>query len=416
MKTTVPAVPNLRGFGGRTHRRWLGNDRGFALVITLFIVALVTVLVLEFYFEASVELDLSVNYSHDVQAYHLAMAGIQFAKALLLRDQTNVDGPEDDWYKLALLPACFGPKQLIELAQTAQSTSGTPTPPPSPTAPTETEGAADPRAEGCVTLRITDEAGKLPLNALLSPNSTADTPPDATWLNVFKQFFRSVEIDPEIVDALVDWVDQNDDEYGTGGAENSYYERLSTPYKTQGGPMRTIGDLRLIRGFDAETLAKLFPGKTPDDVADLDLGTNPYLTVYGTSSTTVGAPPVSPPRTGTGATPPATGAPPPATSSTPPKVNVNTASREVLQAMIAAAPGGGTPPDIDDLLTRRQSQQFKTVNEALPGAAALARLLDVKSQFFRVESVGHVDVVQKKIVAVLQRTQNTATLVYFKVE
>src|SRR5437899_12730025 len=88
-------------------RRSLSNERGIALVITLFVVALVTVLVLEYHFDAAVELDLAANYANDVQAYHLALAGVRFAQALLQRDDPKADGPEDEWYNLGLVPACF---------------------------------------------------------------------------------------------------------------------------------------------------------------------------------------------------------------------------------------------------------------------------------------------------------------------
>ena len=84
--------------------------------MTLFVVALVTILVLEYHFDASVEMDLAANYAGDVQAYHLAMAGVRFAQALLQRDNPKADGPDDSWYKLGLVPACFSPQQLIELA------------------------------------------------------------------------------------------------------------------------------------------------------------------------------------------------------------------------------------------------------------------------------------------------------------
>ena len=110
----------LRAGGGLdpTARRSLGNEQGLALVITLFVVALVAVLVLEYHFDASVELDLAANYANDVQAYHLALAGVHFAQALLQQDNSKSDGPESKWYQLGLVPACFAPQQLLALAAT----------------------------------------------------------------------------------------------------------------------------------------------------------------------------------------------------------------------------------------------------------------------------------------------------------
>jgi type II secretory pathway component PulK len=86
--------------------------------MTLFVVALVTVLVLEYHFDASVEIDLAMNYANDVQAYHLALAGVRFAQALLQQAPKDTNGLEDTWYKFGLVPACFSPQQLLELATT----------------------------------------------------------------------------------------------------------------------------------------------------------------------------------------------------------------------------------------------------------------------------------------------------------
>src|SRR4030095_5352981 len=96
-------------------RRYREQEQGVALVMTLFVVALVTVLVLEYHFDASVEIDLAMNYANDVQAYHLALAGVRFAQALLEQAPKDTNGPEDTWYKLGLFPACFSPQQLLEL-------------------------------------------------------------------------------------------------------------------------------------------------------------------------------------------------------------------------------------------------------------------------------------------------------------
>jgi general secretion pathway protein K len=239
---------------------------------------------------------------------------------------------------------------------------------------------------GCVSLRITDEDGKLPLNALMPPVTSqaagsVNAPTDPNWMQIFQAFFVSFKIDPEVVDALSDWLDADDTPRGSSGAERGYYERLPVPYKPPDGRMRTPEELRLVKGLDnPEELAKLFPGTTPEAVADLDLGSNSYLTVFGAEQ----------PQQA--------------------RVNLNTATPEVLTALIA-----GLQPDnsaaqtvVQDIVARRQEKQFRTLNEAVQGTnlrQALGRVADVKSTHFRVESVGVVGVVRKKIVAVLKRPQ-----------
>jgi type II secretory pathway component PulK len=411
--------------------------------MTLFVVALVTVLVLEYHFDASVEIDLAMNYANDVQAYHLALAGVRFAQALLQQAPKDTNGPEDTWYKLGLVPACFSPQQLLELA-TAGLGDGLPT--EGRDAKTAlSQRVADHRVEdigqggeGCVILQIADEDSKLPINALMPPNGDDNQPPPDVWYRTFQRFFESFKIDPEIVDALIDWLDAGDNPRGTGGAEKSYYQSLPIPYAPPNGPMRTPGELRLVKGLDdVETLAKLFPGVTLEAVADLDLGSNKYLTPFGAEPTQTGTPTGTPTGTRTGSQ---TGSQAnPQTSTQTAKVNVNTASPEVLKALILGVQNdGGRParsssnPDsvVEEIVAKRQEKKLKNLNEVGPGVnlTDLGRVADVKSTHFRIESTGVVGIVQKKIVAVLKRDAQQAgnsnpanqarqmTMLYFKVE
>ncbi|MGQ4807176.1 hypothetical protein NKDENANG_00520 [Candidatus Entotheonellaceae bacterium PAL068K] len=371
----------LRGIVGR----YVADRRGMALVLTLFVVALITVLVLEYHFDASVEIDLAANYGSEVQAYHLALSGVNFARALLLQDEPQADGPDDQWYQLGLVPACFPPQQLLSLASRADGA-------PLALAGIEDTPSVSPSHENCVSLRIVDEQGKLPINALAPANGTED--PNPTWLPIFEAFFTSFQIEPDMLDSLVDWIDANDIARGIAGAENSYYGGLETPYAANDGPMHTLGELRLVRGFnDPEVLAKFFPGMEPQAVVDADLGSNDYLTAYGLREEA--------------------------------KVNLNTAKAEVLQALFTGLPDGSEVAGdlVDEIVAKREEAQFETlseVNALIPDNTTrtqLAQVADVKSVYFRVELIGAVGVIQKKAVAVLKRAeQNAMIMVYFKVE
>jgi len=411
VKTSKHAAFRLAGGLGWSGRRYRGQEQGLALVMTLFVVALVTILVLEYHFDAAVEIDLATNYASDVQAYHLALAGVRFAQALLQWDNRKADGPDDSWYKLGLVPACFAPQQLIELATTGGGEG-------LPTEGLDAKASTDRRIQevsqgdvGCVSLRITDEDSKLPINALMPPKGDENKPPDSVWARIFQEFFGSFKIDQEVVEALADWMDQSDNPRGTGGAEKSYYTSLPVPYEPPNKRMRTPGELRLVKGLnDLETLAKLFPGVTPEAVADLDLGSNNYLTPFDAGQDTSGK--------------------------SLARVNVNTAPAEVLKALILGGTGGtgGTgglsgrsnvDAEVQDIIATRQDKQYSALP---PSLGALKDYVGFQSTHFRVESVGVVGIVQKKIVAVLQRPSQPATpatpatpanqfiMRYFKVE
>jgi type II secretory pathway component PulK len=352
---------------------------------------------------------------------------------LLQQAPKDTNGPEDTWYKLGLVPACFSPQQLLELAAAGLG-EGLPTE-ERDTRRALAQRGTEPRLEdmhqgggGCVSLRITDENSKLPVNALRPPNGDENQPPPAVWVSIFQRFFESFKIDPEVVDALIDWLDAGDNPRGTGGAEKSYYQSLPIPYAPPNGPMRTPGELRLVKGLDdVETLAKLFPGATPEVVADLDLGSNSYLTPFGTEQTQAGTQTGGQTGTQTG------GRAGTQTGSQAAKVNVNTAAPEVLKALIAGVQTARSSADgvVEEIVAKRQEKKLKNLNEAVQDAnlrSALGSVADVKSTHFRIESVGVVGIVQKKIVAVLKRDAQPANranpanqahqmaMLYFKVE
>jgi type II secretory pathway component PulK len=86
------------------------------------------------------------------------------------------------------------------------------------------------------SVQVTDEAGKLNINT-----ATKD------------QLMSLPYMEPEIVDAIVDWRDR-DDNPAAEGAEAGYYENLSFPYTIRNGPLKTIRELLAVKGVTEELL------------------------------------------------------------------------------------------------------------------------------------------------------------------
>lgn len=57
----------------------------------------------------------------------------------------------------------------------------------------------------------------------------------------------------ELIAALLDWRDEDED-LRDGGAETEYYETLDPPYLPKNGPLDTIEELLMVRGFSAAVL------------------------------------------------------------------------------------------------------------------------------------------------------------------
>ena len=346
------------------------DERGVALVLTLFIVALVSVLVLEYHFEAAVELDLAHNYGSDVQAYHVAMSGMRLAQELLAHDDRESDGPQDAWHRIGLVPACLPPETFLALAVAGAAGASLGSGLLGQEA-LENAAAVGGPDRGCVSLRITAEEERLPLNALMP----ADLPDGATepqleeadrlledWEVIFETLFIQLAIGSERLDALVGWMEDN-------------------------GPMRTRRELGLVPGFDAELVKRL----------------SPFVTAYGSPKFDSAVLEY-------------------------PKVNVNTAGRQVLRALIEGISDGtgnmtGYVDDImalraDNLLQNRQIESAGELQDYLPEDVrdVFDKFATVQGTYFTVTSTARVEDIQKTLVAVLQPADSGKEPIYLKIE
>jgi DNA uptake protein ComE-like DNA-binding protein len=100
---------------------------------------------------------------------------------------------------------------------------------------------------------------------------------------------------PQLAASIVDWRDADSDPEAEG-AENDYYTLLDDPYQAKNGPLETVEELLLVRGFtpmelygeDANRNGILDPNEDDGDVSlppdnedgKLDLGIYPFVTVY----------------------------------------------------------------------------------------------------------------------------------------
>ncbi|NJN69740.1 MAG: general secretion pathway protein GspK [Nitrospira sp.] len=115
--------------------------------------------------------------------------------------------------------------------------------------------------DGFLTAQIRDETGKVNLNDLAS-TSGGELEQKKKVFRV-RRLFELLKVNPNLVDTLIDWIDQ-DDAPQPAGAESLYYQSLRPPYRAANSPLPGLGDLRLIKGF------------TPDIIERIE----PYVTVY----------------------------------------------------------------------------------------------------------------------------------------
>jgi general secretion pathway protein K len=112
-----------------------------------------------------------------------------------------------------------------------------------------------------LSVQITDELGKIQVNALLKEFPGHHINPDQLrlWENLLHLMTVSDksadDLDPRaIVNALKDWLDSGDDGAVSGltGAETPFYRTLSPPYECRNGPLDQVRELLDISGIGPE--------------------------------------------------------------------------------------------------------------------------------------------------------------------
>ena len=205
------------------------DERGVALLLALLVLTLLTALILEFDAEARREYRAAATFRDDYKASMLTRAAVQAMRAVLAQD-------------------------LLREKMTGQKYD----------APTDIWGMPIKNyaiGDGFLTAQIKDETGKVNLNDLAS-TSGGELEQKKKVFRV-RRLFELLKVSPNLVDALIDWIDQHDAPQ-PAGAESQYYQSLRPPYRAANSPLPGLGDLRLIKGFTPEIIERI----------------EPYVTVY----------------------------------------------------------------------------------------------------------------------------------------
>jgi general secretion pathway protein K len=314
-------------------RRPARYQRGIALLATMLAVALMTLLVVEFTTSAALGYRSAANQADELRAYYLARSGVQVGVAVLeqssLADSVPTNGSST-------------PNLYDSLNQLWAQ----------PTPPIPVDG-------GLVSTSIVDEDRKINVNLYLSSKTHQ---PDPIWAPIIVRLFGNLEISPDILPILTDWLDPDSIE-SQGGAEADYYLTLTPPYEPRNGNIPTIYDLRMLKGMDDATFFKL----------------SRYLTA-ATGGTAAGS---------------------------PPQVNINTAPPEVLAAL--APELENDPSLVEAIASARAAAPFTQITDlknrvsGLPETPPFTNVITVKSSCFTITGEGAFAGTRKRIYATFKR-------------
>jgi general secretion pathway protein K len=166
----------------------------------------------------------------------------------------------------------------------------------------------------------------------------------------------------EIVDAVIDWIDE-DDNVSPAGAESSYYASLAFPYSAKNAQLDCIEELLMIKGISSEIFAgtKEKPGLAQ------------YVTVHGGGA-----------------------------------INLNTAPKMVLRALSSEITA--TLADKMDDYRRKEENDLSSPlwYKKVPGMEGItikAELITlVKSNYFKISATGKLDKMEQTVTGIVQRS------------
>jgi general secretion pathway protein K len=117
---------------------------------------------------------------------------------------------------------------------------------------------------GTITGKLEDLQGRFNVNNLLQADGTENE----LARKQFERLLNSLDADPALAGAVVDWLDPDTDMRFPSGGEDVAYSGIDPPYRTANGTITTVSELMAVAGFDREIYTRVAPY-----VAALPIGT-----------------------------------------------------------------------------------------------------------------------------------------------
>lgn len=221
---------------------WEGR-RAIALIVCIWVLVVLSLLALSFAFRVRLVYKATAYHAKEQELRYLARAAVTQAIAVLAADTNEFDAFTEEWHYplLRIQGEWLGDVSLQHVRQPVVS---------------------------CV---VVDEESKVNVNLA---NGAVLT---------------ELGIEQDIVSAILDWRDEDDEVTWPGGAESGYYLQREPAYPCKSKPLEVLGELLLIRGVgpqaflgeDVNRNGILDPGEDVDGNRELQLGLRDLLTVHG---------------------------------------------------------------------------------------------------------------------------------------
>jgi len=208
------------------------GERGVALITVLLVLAIASVAVVSMSTARQADIRRTNNQLLAEQRWELVYALEQQAFAMLAQDaeEQAFDGDDDVWRRRSL--------EIKVSGQTA-------------------------------TARLDELQGRINLNNLLRDGEISGED-----VNRLRRLLALLKLKPELVDALLDWIDPDREIRYPHGAEDETYTRRKPPYRAANRPFADLSELLLVEGVNPEIYQALSPYLyVAEDYAPLNVNT-----------------------------------------------------------------------------------------------------------------------------------------------
>ncbi|MBW2311120.1 MAG: general secretion pathway protein GspK [Deltaproteobacteria bacterium] len=320
----------------------LGN-RGIALILTILIVSMIVALTLQFNTSMRSNLHAASNLSDGIRLGCIARSGFNGALAALYADGSSgvVDTLRDDWAYIRAF----------------------------------SEASASLFEEGYFLVDVMDLSGRIQINRLVNEQGDYNDAQRNILLRLlsFPEFGLDAEEAENLVDAIKDWIDE-DNEVTRFGAEDAYYMTLEKPYPCKNEHFEFPEELLLVRGMTRE----LFYGTEESP------GISRYLSTYGEG-----------------------------------KININTADPMVLRAL-----SDRIDEELAEEMVAYRMDEDNDLSDpnwykGIPGMGDISipgDLITTASSHFEIISEGIKDTLRKRITGIVERKDDKLEILSWKVD
>jgi len=252
-------------------RKGREKKSGFALLVVILIIAVLTAMVGEFLFGVRLQAELLSNHRYGLKCRYIGRSVFNAYRYII--DANLLSTANNPNFLMLSSWAGFGSgvEGVISSAEVGGYLGVGSSPlEPNPQGPLRGQwsivipnGIFD--LEGEMYGRLVNERGKLNLNGIITPNPTdrtQDTVNKTTYYRLLILFTRlGIQEGDTIVclDSLVDWVDGNADTE-PNGAEEDYYKSLGDhPYSPRNDFLQSVDEMRLVRGCTPDMVERVKP-------------------------------------------------------------------------------------------------------------------------------------------------------------